>query len=323
MKAIVYERYGSPDALELREVEKPVPREHEVLVRVHAASVNSWDWDLLTGKPQIYRLMFGLFKPKHKIIGSDVAGKVEATGRGVKLFQPGDEVFGDISGIGFGAFADYVCVPETLLALKSPNMSFEEAAAIPQAGVLALQGLRYRGRIHPGDKVLINGAGGGVGTFAIQMAKLWGAETTVVDAREKLEMLKVLGADHLIDYKTENFTKSRKQYDLILDMVANRSIFTYKQALSSKGIYAMIGGEVSSILQVAFLGPLLSKSKGRKIGIVVHKPNRRDLDVLTKLYESGKIKPVIDQCVSLEKLTEAMEYFGAGRVQGKIVITMK
>ena len=218
MKAIVCTKYGSPDVLQLKEVAKPIPEDNEVLVEVHAASVNDWDWGLLRGKPFLNRLLFGLLKPKIKILGSDIAGRVEAVGRNVKQFQPGDEVFGDISGCGWGGFAEYVCARENALALKPASMTFEEAAAVPQAAVLALQGLRDKGQIQPGQKVLINGAGGGVGTFAVQIAKSFGAEVTGVDSTRKLDMVRSIGADHVIDYTQEDFTQSGQRYDLILDV---------------------------------------------------------------------------------------------------------
>ena len=219
MKAIVYHKYSPPDVLELNEVEKPTPKDDEVLIKIHAASVNSWDWDLLRGKPFVNRLLFGLLKPKINILGVDIAGQVEAVGRNVKRFEPGDEVFGDISGCGFGAFAEYVCARENVLALKSTSMTFQEAAAVPQAAVLALQGLRDKGQIQKGQKVLINGAGGGAGSFAVQIAKSFGAEVTGVDSTGKLDMMRSIGADQVIDYTQEDFTKNGQVYDLILDVV--------------------------------------------------------------------------------------------------------
>ncbi len=320
MKAIVYEQYGSPEVLALKEVEKPVPGDEEVLIKVQAASVNSWDWDLLTGKPYPYRLLFGVRKPKHPVIGSDVAGRVEAVGKQVRLLQPGDEVFGDLSGCGFGAFAEYVCVPENLLALKSSRMTFEQAAAIPQAGVLALQGLR-QGKIQSGQKVLINGAGGGAGTFAVQLAKLYGATVTGVDKAHKLEMVRSLGADHVIDYTQEDFTaQEEQQYDLILDMVAARPLSAYKRALRPGGIFVMVGGSIPLILKVLLLGSRISKT--RKMGILAHQPDPIDLDALKELFEAGKVVPVIDKRFPLQETADALRYFGEGNVLGKIVITL-
>ena len=228
MKAIVCTKYGPPNVLQLKEVEKPTPKDNEVLVKVHAASVNDWDWGLLRGKPFVNRLLFGLLKPKNKILGSDIAGRVEAVGRNVKQFQPGDEIWGDLSECGFGTFAEYVCVPENALRLKPASMTFEEAAAVPTAAVVALQGLRDKGQIQPGQKVLINGAGGGMGTFAVQIAKSFGAEVTGVCSTRKLDMMRSIGADQVIDYTHKDFTKSGQRYDLILDVVAYRSIFEYK-----------------------------------------------------------------------------------------------
>jgi NADPH:quinone reductase-like Zn-dependent oxidoreductase len=323
MKAAVYNKYGPPEVLRLAEVEKPVPEEDEVLVKVHAASVNNWDWDLVRGKPYLFRPLFGFTKPKRKIVGSDIAGEIEAVGSKVEKFQPGDEVFGDISPVGFGAFAEYICVPVHLLALKSPRMSFEEAAAVPQAGVLALQGLRDKGGIKAGKKVLINGAGGGVGTFAIQIAKIYGAEVTGVDSGKKFDLMQSLGADHVIDYTQENFTRNGQKYDLILDNIAKHGIFDYKRALNSKGIYAMVGGSPSSILQILFFGPLISRKEGKKIGVLMHKPNPADLSVLNNLFEEGKVKPVIDRSFPLSETAAAIRYLGEGHVLGKVIITIK
>jgi len=322
MKAIVYEKYGPPDVLHLKEVEKPTPKDNEVLIKVHAASVNSWDWGLLRGKPFVNRLMFGLLKPKIKILGVDIAGRVEAVGRNVKQFQPGDEVFGDISGCGWGGFAEYVCARENALALKPASMTFEEAAAVPQAAVLALQGLRDKRQIQPGQKVLINGAGGGAGTFAVQIAKSFGAEVTGVDSTSKLDMMRSIGADQVIDYTQEDFTKSEQRYDFILDFAAHHSIFDYKRALSPKGIYVMVGGSMARIFQAVFLGPLISMTGSKKMGILAHKPNK-DLDFMKELFEAGKVVPVIDRRYPLSEVAEALRYFGEGHAKGKVVITLE
>jgi NADPH:quinone reductase-like Zn-dependent oxidoreductase len=322
MKAIVYTEYGSPDVLRLEEVEKPTPKEDEVLVEVHAASVNDWDWGLLRGKPFLNRLLFGLLKPKIKILGCDIAGRVEAVGRNVKQFQPGDEVFGDISGCGWGGFAEYVCARENALALKPASMTFEEAAAVPQAAVLALQGLRDKGQIQPGQKALINGAGGGVGTFAVQIAKSFGAEVTGVDSTRKLDMVRSIGADQVIDYTQEDFTQSGQRYDLILDVAAYHSIFDYKRALSPRGIYVMVGGSTARIFQAMFLGPLISMTGSKKMGILMHKPNK-DLAFMKELFEAGKVVPVIDGRYPLSEVPEALRYFGEGHAKGKIVITVE
>jgi len=247
MKAIVYTKYGSPDVLQLKEVEKPTPTDNEVLVKVHVASLNAADLDYMRGKP-VVRFQ-GLRKPKHKILGSDVAGRIEAVGRNIKQFQPGDEIFGDLFYCGFGAFAEYVCAPEKALTLKPVNMTFEEVATLPQSGLLALQGLRDKRQIQPGQKVLINGAGGGTGSFAVQIAKSFGAEVTGVDSTEKLDMMRSIGADHVIDYTQEDFTKSGQSYDLILDVVVSRSISDYKRALSPKGILRMVGGSMGRLFK--------------------------------------------------------------------------
>ncbi len=322
MKAIVYTKYGSPDVLKLKEVEKPTPKDNEVLVKVHAASINDWDWGLLRGKPFMNRLFFGLLKPKNKILGGDIAGQVEAVGRNVKQFQPGDEVFGDLCGCGFGAFAEYVCARENALALKLASMTFEEAAAVPQAAALALQGLRDKRQIQPGQKVLINGAGGGAGTFAVQMAKSFGAEVTGVDSTRKLDMMRSIGADRVIDYTQEDFTKNGQRYDFILDFAAHHSIFDYKRALNPKGIYVLVGGSVTQMFQVAFLGPLISMIGSKKMGILMHKPNK-DLAFMKELFEAGKVVPVIDRCYPLNEVAEALRYFGEGHARGKVVITLE
>jgi NADPH:quinone reductase-like Zn-dependent oxidoreductase len=323
MKAIVYTKYGPPEVFQLKEVEKPTPKENEVLIKVHAASVNSWDWDLLRGKPYLYRLLFfGFLKPKIKILGADMAGRVEAVGKNVKQFHPGDEVFGDLCESGWGGFAEYVCAHENALVLKPASIAFNEAAAVPQAALLALQGLRNKGRIQMGQKVLINGAGGGVGTFAVQIAKSFGAEVTGVDSTGKLDMVRSIGADHVIDYTREDFTKNGQHYDLILDVAAYRSIFDYKRALSPRGIYVMVGGSISMIFQILFLGPWISLTGGKKMGILAYKPNK-DMASMKVFLESGKVKPVIDRRYPLSEVSEAFRYFGEGHAKGKVVITVE
>ena len=321
MKAIVYQKYGSPDVLELQEIQKPTPKENEVLVKVHASSVNDWDWGLLRGTPFVNRLLFGILKPRIKILGVDIAGLVEAVGRNVKQFQQGDEVFGDLCACGWGGFAEYVCARENALTLKSASMTFEQAAAVPQAAVLALQGLRYKRQIQPGQKVLINGAGGGAGTFAVQIAKSFGAEVTGVDRTSKLDLMRSIGADHIIDYTQEDFTKNGQRYDLILDVAAYHSIFDYKRALSPTGIYVMVGGSMARIFQVMFLGSWFSMTGRKKMGILAHNPNK-DLAFLKELFETGKVVPVIDRRYKLSEVPEALRYFGEGHAKGKIVITL-
>ncbi len=321
MKAIVFTKYGSPDVLELKEVEKPSPKDDEVLIRVHAASLNDWDWGALHGVPFVNRLMFGLLYPKKQILGSDVAGRIETVGKNVRQFQPGDEVFGDLSGR-WGGFAEYVCARENALALKAPNMTFEEAAAIPQAGMLALQGLRDLGRIQPGQKVLINGAGGGVGTFAIQIAKLYGVEVTAVDGPGKLDLLRSMGAEHVIDYTREDFTRSGQRYDLILDVKTTRSILDCARALSPNGTYVTIGGSMARLFQALLLWPWIAMTQKKNIRLLALKPNK-GLDTMKELFEAGKVVPVIDGPYGLSEVPEAFRRFGEGRHKGKVVITVE
>jgi NADPH:quinone reductase-like Zn-dependent oxidoreductase len=323
MKAIVYEKYGPPEVLQLKEVARPTPGDNEVLVEVHAASVNDWDWGLLRGKPFVNRLaVSGLLTPKIKILGGDIAGRVEAVGRNVKQFEPGDEVFGDLSGCGFGAFAEYVCAREDSLALKPASMTFQQAAAMPQAAVLALQGLRDKGQVQPGQKVLINGGGGGAGTFAVQIAKSFGAEVTGVDSTRKLDTMLSIGADHVIDYTQEDFTRSGQRYDWILDFSGYHSIVDYNRALNPSGIYIMVGGSAATFLQILFLGPLFSRSNNKKMGLLMHKPNK-GLDSMNELFEAGRVQPVIDKCYPLSEVSEALRYFGEGQARGKVVITVE
>jgi NADPH:quinone reductase-like Zn-dependent oxidoreductase len=323
MKAIVYSQYGSPDVLELREVEKPIPTDDEVLIKMCASSINVEDLDYLKGNSWAVRVL-GLFKPKYRILGFDVAGKVEAVGRNVTQFKPGDEVMGELFNFGFGAFAEYVCAPEKVLVLKPVGMNFEQAAAVPSRAILALQGLRSKRPIKPGQKVLINGAGGGVGPFAVQIAKYFRAEVTAVDNAEKLDMLLSIGANSVIDCTHEDFTKNREQYDLILDIAAHHSIFDYRRALAPNGIYSLVGGSRLAIFQTLILGTLISLFGKKKMGIIAWKPNKKeDLDYVLKLIESGKITPVIDRIYSLYDVPEAFQYFEEGQPQGKVIITMK
>jgi NADPH:quinone reductase-like Zn-dependent oxidoreductase len=321
MKAVVFTKYGSPDVLELREVEKPTPKHDEVLIRVHAASLNDWDWAALHGVPFVNRLMFGLLHPKKQILGSDIAGRIEAIGRNVRQFQPGDEVFGDLSGH-WGGFAEYVCAPENSLALKSPGMTFEQAAAIPQAAMLALQGLHIMGRIQPGQRLLINGAGGGVGTFALQLAKLYGVEVTGVDSPGKLDLLRSMGAAHVIDYTQEDFTRNGQRYDLILDVKTTRSILDCARALSPNGTYVTVGGSMARLFQALLLWPWISMTQKKNIRLLVLKPNK-GLDHMKELFEAGKVVPVIDGPYRLGEVPEAFRYFGEGHHKGKVVMTLE
>lgn len=314
----MYTPNGYPDVFQLKEVEKPTPKDNEVLVKVRAASVNSWDWDYMKGTFLIR--LSGLLKPIYRILGADIAGIVEEVGKNVKELSPGDEVFGDISVSGWGGFAEYVCVRENILALKPDSMTFEEAAAIPQAAVLALQGLNHNRQIQPGQKVLINGAGGGVGTFAIQIAKSLGAEVTGVDKTGKMDMMRSLGADHVIDYTKEDFTKSGKHYDFIFDVAAYHSVFDYKRVLNPNGKYVMIGGSTGRIFQIMFLAPLISRFGSKEMGVLMHRPNKKDLNKLKELFEAGKVMPVIDRHYPLSEVAEAFRNFGEGQVIGKLVI---
>ena len=320
MKAIVYTKYGPPEVLQLKEVARPIPKDDEVLIKVQAVSVNRSDWEGLRGKP-LYARIGGLLKPRRQILGSDVAGRVEMAGRDVRRFQPGDEVFCDILPR-LGGFAEYVRARESALALKPASMTFEEAAAIPQAAVIALQGIRDKGRVQPGQKVLVNGAGGGAGTFAVQLAKLYGAEVTGVDNTGKLNFMRSLGADHVIDYTREDFTRDGKQYDLIFDVVAHRSIFAYKRALRSNGSYFLAGGSVATILQILLLGAWIRATTGMRIRILAVQPNTEDVDFMKELIEAGKVTLVIDKTYPLSEVPEAIGYVGEGDARGKVVITV-
>ena len=324
MKAIVFTQYGPPDGLELKEVPIPTPKDDELLIRVHASSINSWDWEFLNGKPFINRLMFGLLRPKpaKQILGADIAGTVEAVGNKITRFQPGDEVFGDLWS-NWGGFAEYACAQETALEPKPANATFEEAAAVPQAGVLALQGLRKAGQLTPGQKVLINGAGGGVGTFAVQLAKLSGAEVTGVDASHKLNVVRSVGADHVIDYAQEDFTKTGERYDLIIDCQNFRSMVDNRRALRPEGVYAMVGGSIPRVYQLWFLSFCASLTReSRKLRLVAEGPNKGLAD-LKELIEAGKLVPVVDRTYRLSEVPEALRRFGEGRHKGKIVIAME
>jgi NADPH:quinone reductase-like Zn-dependent oxidoreductase len=320
MKAIVYTEYGPPDVLQLKEVEKPTPKDNEVLVKVHAASVNYGDLPILRGEPLQRLIGGGLLKPRHKILGDDIAGRVEAVGRNVEQFQPGDEVFG-ISD--FGAFAEYVCASEDLLVLKPASMTFEEAAAVPFAATTALNGLRDKGQIQSGQKVLINGASGGVGTFAVQIAKSFGAEVTGVCSTKKLDMVRSIGADQVIDYAREDFTKSGQRYDLILAVGGYHPISDYKRALSPEGIYVCAGGSLAQYFQALLLGPLISMMGSKKLGSMYGNPNQKDYVLLIELFEAGKVVPVIDRCYPLGEVPEALRYLEEGHARGKIVITVE
>jgi NADPH:quinone reductase-like Zn-dependent oxidoreductase len=332
MKAIVFQQYGSPDFLELKEAEQPTPGDNEVLIKVHAAAINEWDWAVLHGVPFVNRLGTGLFRPKKQILGADVAGIVESVGRNVMRFQPGDEVFGDIClsgnermpGYRGGCFAEYVCAPEQALQTKPTSLSFTQAASLPQAGALAVQGFLQCGlpsiSQKQGQKVLINGAGGGAGSFAIQIAKAYGAEVTAVDSSAKLEKVQSLGADHVIDFTQEDFTRNGLCYDLILDVMGFHSIFDNKRTLCPKGCYVMLGGGSRYTAQVMLLGRLISLTGNKRMGILLYKPNK-GLDLLVELIEEGKVTPLIDKTFRLSETADAFRYYGEGHFCGKIVIT--
>ena len=316
MKAMVYTKFGPPDVLQPKEVEKPIPKDHEILIKVHAASANAYDWRHLRADPFLIRLMgAGLLKPKHKILGADIAGRVEAVGANVKQFQPGDEVFG--CG-GYGGFAEYVCVEENRFVLKPANLTFEEAAAVPMAALTALQGLRDKGQIQAGQKVLINGASGGVGTFAVQIAKSFEAEVTGVCSTTKMDLVRSIGADHVIDYTQEDVTKNKWQYDLIFDIAAYRSISKYKRILSPSGIYVLAGGSIARIFQLM----LLSKIGAKNRRLIFANINQKDLLSMIELINLGKVKSIIDKRYPLNETAEALRYLEEGHARGKVVITV-
>lgn len=322
MKAIVQTEYGSTQMLSLQEVDKPVVPDNGVLVRVHAASVNAGDWHLMRGTPFLIRLIFGgLLKPKIKILGTDVAGRVEAVGKDVTQFQPGDEVFGSLSECGFGAFAEYVCATEAALVLKPANTSFEEAATVPGAALAALQGLRDFGLV-AGQKVLIVGASGGVGSFAVQIAKAFGAEVTALCSTKKIDMVRSLGADCVIDYTQADVTRQGQHYDLIFDAAAYRSVFDYLPALTPEGTYILVGGSTARLFQVMFLGPWISRLGRRKVKCLALKPDRADLIVLRDLIEAGKISPFIDRRYNLSEVPAAIRYLEQRQVRGKVAISV-
>jgi NADPH:quinone reductase-like Zn-dependent oxidoreductase len=321
MKAVVYHRYGPPSVLQLEDVPIPSIGDDDVLLRVHASSVNSWDWELLHGTPFANRVG-ALRSPKHPILGADVAGVVDEVGRKVKGVAPGDQVFGDLSHCGWGGFGEYVSVPATALAPKPPSLSFEEAAAVPQAGVLALQALRRGGSVGPGQEVLVNGAGGGVGTFAVQMAVAAGAVVTGIDAADKLDLVRSLGADDAMDHHRVELTRLEGRYDVVVDVAAHRSVFAYRRVLRRNGTYVFVGGATSRALQVIALGPAMSAFGHAKFRLLIHKPNRMDLVHITGLIESGTVRPVIDRCFPLERVPAALGYLGRGLVQGKVVIAV-
>ena len=323
MKAVAYENYGPSEVLHLKDVEKPSPRGNEVLVRVLASSVNAADWRMMRADPFLVRLYAGLLKPtKFQTLGADIAGRVEAVGKNVRQFQPGDEVFGDVFASGFGGFAEYKCAREGELVLKPANISFDEAAAVPLAALTALHGLRDKGQIKPGQKVLINGASGGVGTFAVQLAKYFGAEVTAVCSTGKVDLARALGADHVIDYTQEDFTRIGRRYDLILAVNGNRSIFDYKRVLTPSGTYVMAGGNTGQLFQALLLGPWISLVGKQKMGALTSTPNQKDLLFMKELLESGRIRPIIDRRYPLGKVSEAIRHVEEGHAKGKVIISL-
>ncbi|RHW40129.1 NAD(P)-dependent alcohol dehydrogenase [Lysinibacillus yapensis] len=320
MEVVVSKKYGSPDVLQLEEVEKPMPKDYEVLVKVHAASLNYGNLVLLSGKPYLARLAFGLFKPKYAVPGGDISGTVEAVGKNVALFQPGDEVFGDLSSYGWGGFAEYVSVTEKALAHKPANLTFEEAAAVPMAAVTALQAL-HKGNIQPDQKVLLHGASGGVGTFALQIAKAYRTHVTAVCSTRNIEIAQSLGADVVIDYSKEDINNLEDRFDLILAVNGYQPISTYHRLLKQSGSYVMIGGSEAQMYQAIFMGPFYSR-KGKKLSNILQRANQEDLIFIKELIEANKVKPIIDRTFKLSNIREAFKYFEQGHAQGKIVITI-
>ena len=320
MKAVVYTRYGPPEVLRFTDVEMPAPKDNEVLVRVRAVSLNRSDWETLRGKP-LYSRIAGPFRPRHHILGSDIAGQVEAAGGDTTLFRPGDDVFADILNQ-MGGFAEYVCVPESALVRMPAGMTYEEAAAIPQAGAIAMQGIRDKGHVQPGQKVLINGAGGGSGMYALQLAKLDGAEVTGVDNAEKLEFMRSLGADHVIDYTREDFTRNGRTYDLILDLAAHRSALAYRRSLTQGGRYLYVGGSVATLFQVLLIGPLIGGTAGKAIRILAVRSGAQYLAPMVELCQAGKLITFIDRRYPLSEVAEALRYLGEGHAKGKVVVRL-
>lgn len=323
MLAMTYRVYGAPDVLQVTTVPTPTPGVGEVLVQVHAASLNQADLYLLRGEPWIARLSSGLRRPKHPTLGADIAGHVVAVGSGVTQLQPGDAVYGDLAACGLGGFAEYVCAREEVLAPKPASLSFAQAAAVPMAAVTALQGLRAAGPVETGERVLIHGASGGVGTFAVQLARAMGAQVTAVCSARNVEQARTLGAEHVIDYAREDFTQDGRRYDLILVVNGRRSLAEYRRALSPRGRLVVAGGDVGTILQAMFLGPVMSLAHSITVHSLVARPNRDDLLFVGQLLDSAVIVPVIDRCYPLGALPDAMRYLGSGHARGKIVITME
>ena len=321
MKAIVLTKYGTPDDLELKEVEKPVPKDHEVLIKVHASAVNDWDWGLLRGKPLFMRALGGLLRPKIPIMGCDVAGQIEAVGNNVTTLKAGDDVYGDLSESGLGGFAEYVCARRESVALKPRNLTYEQAAAIPHAAMLAQQSLRDIGHIEEGQTLLINGAGGGVGPLGVQLAKLHRLQVTGVDSTAKQDFLRSCGFDHVIDYSQDDFTRSGLSYDVILDVKSDRSPFAYARALKPNGTYITVGGSTPRLVQCLVFGRWIARTRNKQIRIFGLKPNQ-GLDDMTALLEAGAVIPSIDAVYPLDEVPRAIQRFGEARHKGKIVISI-
>lgn len=323
MKAIICAKYGLPDVFELKEVEKPVPNENEILIKIHTASINAYDWRLMKAEPFMVRFMGGgVLKPKKQIPGVDISGRIEAAGRNIKQFKPGDDVFGSLTRCPSGGFAEYACAPENAFVLKPAGMTFEQAASIPMAALTALQGLRDYGEIKQGQKVLINGASGGVGTFAVQIAKSFGAEVTAVTSTGKIDMVRSLGADYAIDYTKEDFTKGEKLYDLVFAANGFHPVSDYIRVLNPDGIYVVAGGTMAQMFQAMLLGPMLTRKGNKKVVSYTEHPNQKDMLLIAKLFEEGKVIPVIDRCYPLNQVPTAMQYVYDGHAKGKVVINI-
>lgn len=323
MKAIVRHTYGSPDVLQCAEVDTPTPKDDEVLLRVYATSVNAADWRLLRADPFLARLDVGLFKPRNTILGFDVAGQVEAVGAAVTRLQVGDAVFGNLYELRGGGFSEYVAAPERLLVKKPANLSFAQAAAVPMAAVTALRGLTAHGPLKTGDRVLINGASGGVGTFAVQIAKAYRAEVTAVVSARNVDLARSLGADHVVDYSKEDVTRRDERYDVILAVNGYQPIWEYWRALRSGGRYVMAGGSAAQLFQAMALGPLLSRTGDVRLGTLETKPTREDLEVVRGLIEAGQVSPVMDRCFALSQVPDAIRYMEEGHARGKVVVVVR
>jgi NADPH:quinone reductase-like Zn-dependent oxidoreductase len=320
MKAIVYTRYGTPDVLQFKEIPQPTPKDDEVLVKVYATGLNFSDWGLLRGSFRFFG--FGLFRPKHQILGADIAGRVESVGKNVKDFRPGDEVYGDLSWSGRGGLAEYVCAPEGMLAHKPANLSFDLAAAVPMTAGVALQALRNKGQIQPGQRVAISGASGGVGTFAVQIAKAYGGHVTAITSTKNLDTARSLGADQVIDYTREDFTANGHRYDLILAANGYHRLSDYRRVLTPEGKYVMTGGSGAQMFDAMLFGPFVSRTSKQQMGNMLYRPNKEDLICIKELIEAGKVAPVVSKTFPLKDAAEAFRYYGAGHVSGKVVITV-